>query len=165
MYQLRYWNQLKEFRTHVIYLHLYAVKSQHIENTINITLAIASSSSIAAWAIWKDFQFIWAAIIAISQVISAIKPFLPYKQRKKAVYELSSALQAISLECEKGWHDVSEGILTESEIHNKCFELRDKAMKAEKKCLNSLILPPNDSLLHQSEVEADIYLKNNYNGG
>ena len=79
MYQNRFWNQLKELKVHVFYLQNYAVSSGRYDQSINIFLAIASSSSIAAWALWKEYQFVWACIIAIAQVITAVKPLLPYK--------------------------------------------------------------------------------------
>ncbi len=42
-------------------------------------------SSIAAWEIWQEYQMVWAVIIALSQVITAIKPFLPFRQRLKPI--------------------------------------------------------------------------------
>lgn len=164
MYQLRYWNQLKEFRTHVLYLQKYAETSEWRDKVFNIFIALASSSSIAAWAVWQKHDILWAAIIASSQVATAIKPFLPYKQRLKAISELNDAIQSLALECEKGWHDVSEGVLTENQIHDKLMDLRDKSLKAEKKFLNNVILPCKQKLLTQAENEADKYFQQNYCG-
>ena len=164
MYQQRYWNQLKEFRTHVIYLSLYAANSEWWNKTINMFLAITSSASIAAWAVWQEQQMFWAAIIALSQVVTAIKPFLPYQQRLKAIGELNDSIQSLALECEKCWYAVAEGQLDEEQIHNKYIELREKALKAEKKSLGSLVLPKKKSILQEAETEADIYLSKNYSG-
>lgn len=165
VYQARYWNQLKEFKTHVIYLHNYAAHSEWWDKTINIFLAITSSSSIAAWAIWQKYQIVWAIIIALSQVVTAIKPFLPFKQRLKAISDLNDKIQEISLECEEGWFSVAEGELTEKEIHNLCIGLRNKALIAEKKCLKNIVLPKNQNILKSAESEADQYLTNNYHPG
>ena len=44
-------------------------------------LAITSSSSIEAWAIWNEYSWILASIITFSQVITSIIPFLAYKIR------------------------------------------------------------------------------------
>lgn len=163
-YQLRYWNQLKEFKTHVIYLHNYAAHSEWWDKTINIFLAISSSSSIAAWAIWQKYQIIWAVIIALSQIVTAIKPFLPFKIRLKAIGELNDKVQEISLACEKGWFAVAEGELSDKEIHNLCISLRNNALIAEKKCLQHIVLPKNIKLLKLAEQEADLYLNKNYIG-
>ena len=162
VYQQRYWNQLKEFKTHVIYLHNYAAHSEWWDKAINIFLALTSSSSIAAWAIWQEYQIVWAIIIASSQVVTAIKPFLPYKQRLKAVSDLNDKIQEISLKSEKEWFSVAEGELTEKQIHELNIQLRDEALAAEKKYLKSIILPTNKKLLEKAEAEADLYLSKNY---
>ena len=154
-----YWNQLCEVKTHVIYLHHYATKSEWWDKAINIFLAVTSSTSIAAWAIWKKYDIIWASIVAISQVITAIKPFLPYKQRLKAITELNDKMQELSLECEKNWFSVAEGELTEKEIHQLYIKLKEQSMKAEMKCLKGIVLPKKNRILSKSEKEADIYLQ------
>jgi hypothetical protein len=149
-YQKRYWNQLKEFKTHVIYLQNYAARSDWWDKAINIFLAVTSSSSIAAWAIWQEHQIIWAVIIALSQVVTAIKQFLPYKQRLKAINDLNDKIQEISLECERGWFSVAEGKLTEEEVHNLCIGLKDKSLAAERKYLKNMVLPKNKKILAMS---------------
>jgi hypothetical protein len=162
VYQQRYWNHLKELKTHVIYLHNYAAQSEWWDKAINIFLAITSSSSIAAWAVWQKYDLLWAFIIALSQVVTAVKPFLPYRQRLKAISALNDKIQEISLKSEKNWYGVAEGELTEKEIHELCIALKNESLIAEIKFLKNLILPKKENLLKRAEKEADIYLKNNY---
>lgn len=165
VYQYRYWEQLKEFKTHVLYLHNYAVHSEMWDKRINIFLAITSSSSIAAWAIWQKYQMIWAIIIAISQIITAVKPFLPFKVRLKAVSDLNSRMQKISLDCEKGWYSVAEGELTDKEIHELCIKLREESRQAENQCLKGIVLPKKKKLLQNAEKDTDLYLTQKYHQG
>ena len=148
-----------------MYLHNYASHSEWWDKTINVFLAITSSSSIAAWAIWQKHDIVWAVIIALSQVVTAVKPFLPFKVRLKAVADLNDRIQDISLECEKGWFAVAEGELTEKEIHEHCIKLRNDALTAEKKCLKNIVLPKNKKLLKRAEQDADLYLTKNYQKG
>lgn len=161
-YQQKYWSLLRELKTHVIYLHNYAASSEWWDKAINIFLAITSSSSIAAWAIWQQYQIVWAVIIALSQVITAIKPFLPFRQRLKPISDLNDQIQEISLECERHWHSVAEGELTEKEIHELYISLKDKSLKAEKKSFRDIVLPKNSKILACAEKEADLYLSNTY---
>ena len=161
-YQKKYWGLLKELKTHVIYLQNYAANSEWWDKTINIFLAITSSTSIAAWAIWQEHQIIWAVIIALSQVITAIKPFLPFKQRLKPISDLNDIIQELWLESEKHWYSVSEGELTEKEIHDLYINLKSKTIKAENECFKNLVLPKNSKLLANAEKDADIYLTNTY---
>ena len=162
VYQQRYWNQLKELKTHVIYLHYYAARSEKWDKSVNIFLAVTSSSSIAAWAIWQQYQIVWAVIIALSQIVTAVKPFLPYRQRVKAISELNDKIQEIYLKCEKGWFSVAEGELTDKEIHDYFISLRDKAVTAERRYFKNTILPKNKSMLRLAEKEAELYLSQNY---
>ena len=108
---------------------------------------------------------VWAVIIALSQVITAIKPFLSFRQQIKPISELNDQIQEITLECEKHWFSVAEGELTEKEIHNLYINLKDKSLKAEKKALENIVLPKNSKLLAQAEKEADLYLLNTYHSG
>ncbi len=163
MYQQKYWSLLKELKTHVIYLHNYAANSEWWNKAINIFLAITSSSSIAAWAIWQEYQIVWAIIIALSQVVTAIKPFLPYRQRLKPINNLNDMIQEISLDCERHWYSVAEGELTEKEIHDLYISLRGKCLKAEQKALKNIILPKKMKILAYAEKEVNIYLSNTYN--
>jgi len=39
--------------------------------------AITSSGGVAAWAIWKEYSFLWGAIIAASQLADALKDESP----------------------------------------------------------------------------------------
>lgn len=161
-YQQKYWSLLKELKTHVIYLHNYAASSEWCDKATNIFLAITSSSSIAAWAIWQKYQIVWAVIIALSQVVTAIKPFLPYRQRLKPISNLNDQIQDISLECEKHWFSVAEGELTEKQIHDLYIDLKAKLLEAEKKALKDIVLPKKTKILVRAEEEADKYLSNTY---
>ena len=163
-YQSRYWSELREIKTHVIYLQKYAASSDWWDKAINILLAITSSSSIAAWAIWQKYSMVWAIIIALSQVITAIKPFLPYKQRLKVLGEFNDKLQEISLNCERNWFNVAEGKLTEEEIHDLYINIKNQSLEAERKYLKNIVLPKNKRILREAEEEANLYLKKTYHG-
>jgi hypothetical protein len=162
VYQQKYWNQLKELKVHVYYVQHYAVKQNKYDQIINIFLAITSSSSIAAWALWKEYQFIWAFIIAASQVITAIKPLLPYKKRLSALSKLGDMLSLIALKAERDWYFVAEGKWNEELIHTKWADLKEDALAAENKCLNGITLPKDKTVLSSAESEADIYLQSTY---
>jgi len=165
MYQERYWAQLKDLRTQVFFLNFYAAESENRDKAVDIFLAFTSSASIAAWAIWQHYPMLWALIIAISQVVTATKSFLPYKKRLKIIPEFSDAIEAIALESEKGWFYVAEGLLTLEEINDKYFDLAEKLLKAEKKFMTGMVLPRKVKLLKRAEVEADKYLTTRYYQG
>lgn len=74
-----------QIKAWIFYLDLYGEDSYKWEKRINIFGAIAASTSIAAWAICQQLSFVWSLIIAISQVLNAVKEFMPYSKRLKAI--------------------------------------------------------------------------------
>ena len=155
MYQLRYWKELYQIKVHLNYLELYLQDSEMKDRSINIFLAITSSGSIAGWAIWQQAAILWAVIIAASQVVTVIKNFLPYKTRMKSLSGIVQEFEDIILFTEKRWFDVSEGNLTEEEIHNLQFEVRTRKTKALKKHLGNNTLPEKSKLLSKAQNSAD----------
>jgi len=107
-YQARFWKELHQLRVHVYYLEIYHEKSELINKAINIFLAITSSSSICGWAIWSRYDFIWAIIIALSQLINAIKHFLPYRNRLKSLRSILFEFEELLTSSEMRWFDVAE---------------------------------------------------------
>jgi hypothetical protein len=161
-YHTKYWNLLKELKVHVLYLQGYATAQYRWDRGVDIFLAIASSSSIAGWALWRDYQAIWAIIIALSQVMTAIKPLLPYKKRLAALTSLGDEISKLSLAAERDWYFVAEGVWAAEKIHTKWADLKDKSFAAERKCLNGLTLPVDKAALEAAQVEADLYLQSTY---
>ena len=75
--QEKYWRYMVQIKAWIFYLDLYAEDSYKWDKRINIFGAIASSTSIAAWTIWSQLSYVWSVIIAVSQVLTAIKSFMP----------------------------------------------------------------------------------------
>lgn len=161
-YQERYWKELFELRVHVNYLDLYMEKSEFIDKSINIFLAVTSSSSICGWAIWNKYGFIWAIIIASSQLINAVKQFLPYKTRLKATCSILSELEELLIFAEMKWFDVAEGKLTEEEINKLQFDIRAKKTQSVQRHLGMNTLPEKEKLFCKAKKSAEIYIMNFY---
>lgn len=162
-YQARYWNLLVEIRVHVSYLHHYAASSERWDKATNVFLALTSSGSIAAWALWKEFTYVWPVLIATSQVITAVKPFLPYRERQKLLSGLCNQLQMVCLAMEEDWYFVAEGKLSEEEIHNLTVKYRSQSVEAEQKQLKDVIVPRSTKLLSTAEADARVYFMRHYN--
>jgi len=161
MVQDQYWKEIYQLKTHVGYIERLLERSETRDRVIMIFLAITSSTSIGAWAIWSHLSWLWASIIAGSQVISAIKPFLPYKSRIKAYSALVGDLEELMIQAEFKWHSISEGELTASEINKTRFEIRTQKQKSLKKHIKTTI-PSNSKLHENAEASARDYLNNFY---
>ncbi len=161
-YQDRYWKELYQLRVHLNYLEVYMEQSEFIDKSVNIFLAITSSSSICGWAIWNKFDFIWAVIIATSQLVSAIKQFLPYRKRLKSISGILREFEELLTYYEMKWFDVAEGKLTEEEINKLQFEIRSKKTKILHKYLGTNTLPTKGKLFEKAKKIANTYINNFY---
>lgn len=155
---------MDELKTNIIYLGLYLEGTQKLDRGIKIFLAIASSSSIALWAVWQEFPMVWGGIIAASQLLNAVKEYLPYQKRAKNIAGLSSDLQDLFLHAEKTWYSISEGMLTEQKIHESWIDLKKRKNTLIKKNLGSETLPQNKKYLTLADEEKVQYFKNFYIG-
>lgn len=161
MVQSQYWKELYQLKTHIGFIERQLEKSEGIDRFLKVVLAITSSSSIGAWVIWNEYSWVWAGIIAFSQVITAITPFLPYKSRIKAYSSLLHELEELMIRAEFKWHSISDGRLTATEINKARFEIRASKQKSLKKYISTTI--PTDGKLHeQAEETASEYLTNFY---
>lgn len=161
MVQEQYWKEIYQLKTHINFIELQLEKSENIDRGLKILLAIASSSSIGAWVIWTHLSWLWAGIIASSQVVSAIKSYLPYKNRIKAYTSLLHELEELMIQAEFKWHAIAGGKLTESEINEARFEIRAAKQKSLKKNIFTTI-PTNCSMHAKAEASATEYLSNFY---
>ena len=81
-----------QIKAWIFYLDIYAENSYKWDRRINMYGAIASSSSIAAWAIWKEWSYVWAVIIAISQVLALALFIVSITQDTSNVFDSVQAM-------------------------------------------------------------------------
>jgi len=159
-YQLNYWRELTQLKEHSYYINEYIVQDQKISRSISSFLAITSSSSIGAWVIWENYAYLWGAIIALSQVVNAIRQFLPYKERLTHLPGLKNELAFLCLEMEKSWFSVAEAEWTVKEIHNKRLDIKTKKVEILQKYLSAKPLPDKRKLLTIAKEKARSYFQN-----
>ncbi len=162
--QDRYWKELFQLRVHVNYLELYMERSEFIDKGVNSFLAVASSSSICGWAIWSSWSFVWALVIALSQLISAVKQFLPYSTRLKSINGILREWEELLTCYEMKWFDVAEGNLSEREINELQYEMRSKKTRILHKHLGGSSLPEKTKMFEQAKASANVYVNNFYGG-
>lgn len=161
-YQEKYWKELDQIKVHSFYVAEYIESTVRIDRGINIFLALCSNGSIAGWAIWKDYSFVWAIIIAASQIITVLKGFFPYTNRLKALYSMSYELEKLCLDAEKQWFDVSEGKLTEEEIHLEHMKIKQRESQIVEESLKKNSLPHKERYMIKARKLALEYFQNFY---
>ena len=160
--QEKYWRYMVQIKVWIFYLDLYGESSYKWEKRINVFSAIVSSTSIAAWAIWQQLSFAWSFIIAISQVLSAIKGFLPYSRRLKSIVPFMEDLKFLYNRMEYTWFKVASGEMTEEEINEILYEFKNEYTNIENKHLKDETLLENEKFKKKSDMKTDAYFENNF---
>ncbi len=161
MLQEQYWIEIYQLKTHIGFLELQLEEAEGRVRIVKILLAIASSTSIGAWAIWQSLSWLWASIIAFSQVVAAISPYLPYKNRIKAYTSLIQELEELMIQAEFKWHAIADGRLTPKDINKARFDIRAAKNKSLKKHIQTTI-PSNSKLHEKAEDSAKEYFSEFY---
>lgn len=157
--QQHYWDTFANLKRDSYYLHLYYVSEESTDRLVNVFSAVTSSTSIAGWSIWQSYAFFWGGVIAVSQVLNAVKPYLPYHARLKALSALVADVDALALTAETDWYKVERGLLTEEEIFQLSMNLKKAEHQATQAHFANMTLPQNRNLLIMADRNATNYLK------
>jgi hypothetical protein len=123
--------------------------------------AIASSGGIAAWVIWKEYAFVWAAIIALSQLADALKDVFPFAKKHKAASEHTITLGSIFIDAQLEWESIFSGRYSNEQIANRRHKLMKLQHDAESRSFPSG-LPTKTALFEAAEKEAKDYFATTY---
>ena len=101
--------EMKDCRFHADCMALKVKQLRNYNMIINSILAISSSASIASWAIWNNLAMLWGCIIAVSQVITALKPLFPFGKHVHTLNTRCYKQEALFLELANLWYELKDG--------------------------------------------------------
>lgn len=148
-----------QLRASVYYLSAYQIYLEKWDTRIQVFLAITSSSSIGGWAIWDEYGIIWGCVIAVSQVINAVKGFLPFQKRAKEIGSLNTAMEKLALDTENKWFSVFEGELTDKEIFDFVSDLKRRKWEISDKHFRDQSLPIKPKFESEAAERTKDYLE------
>lgn len=70
-----YWNQMVIIKVVACYIRRYRDEQAWWIDRIGIFKAVVTSGTIGAWAIWKDYAFVWGVLLGVAQVLDAAKDY------------------------------------------------------------------------------------------
>jgi hypothetical protein len=130
--QLHYWNQMYELKVAAFYIRLYRDQLGKWVTGLAALKAIASCAGIAAWVIWKEYAFVWGAIIAASQVADALKDVFPFAKKHKAACAHTMLLDNLFIDVQREWEYIFSCRYTNDEMMECLYRLRKSQFNAEK---------------------------------
>lgn len=142
-------------------LELLVSKYQKLDRNVNIFLAIASSGSIAVWAVWQQYPLIWSSIIALSQIITVIKPYFPYSKITKELNSRYNKIDLLNVEFEKFWSKIQRGKLKEDMIEQLYFD-HTRTYAELLKFPDDIIFDTSKGIEMQGNQKMNNYLKTHF---
>ena len=137
------------------------MKYQKQERTLNIILALTSSASVAAWAIWQMYPLLWSLIIAISQVISVAKPYFPFSKYVRELNSKSVVLENFVIEFERLWSKMQTKRISEDSAEETHFEMKKQAIKLLE-FSEDTIVNASEKMIAKGNEQMKNYLWTNY---
>ena len=95
--------------------------------------AIATSSTIAGWAIWQNYAIIWGTIIAASQLIDALKDVFPHAKSRKSSAELANVLNGLFIDARVDFERICSGSIAPEDANASLSKLQKLRNEAESK--------------------------------
>jgi hypothetical protein len=159
--QQLYWNQMIKLKVAVEYVCRYRDNLAKWVTGVGIIRAVASSGSIAAWAIWRDYAFVWGSIIALSQVIDTLKDVFPFTRTHRSASEHAIALGSMFIDAQLEWENIFSGRYSDDQIANRRHKLMKLQHDAERHSFPNG-LTAKTALFRLAEEEASVYFKSMY---
>jgi hypothetical protein len=156
-----YWAKVVDLKTGGEYIVRYRNFLGRWITRIAIVRAIASSASIGAWAVWRQYAFAWGLIIALAQVLDALKDVFPITRQHKAASELAIVLESLFIDAQLEWESILAGKYDEDRVAKLLHKLRTLHHNAECRIFRDG-LPRREGLLVAAEEEAAAFFRKTY---
>jgi hypothetical protein len=102
------------------------------QKVAEIFLAVTSSSSVAAWSIWRDINLLWQCLAGSSTLVAVILPILNYKKQIADLSEILSQWVQIRAEYELLWFDIEHGTPTRDHVIDQYKKLKRREIEVDK---------------------------------
>ena len=161
MIQQKVWVTLVNLKFKGFLVHLLVQKYQKLDRNINLFLAIASSSSVGAWAVWKTLPLVWASIIVASQVITVAKPYFPYYKYVKELNSKCLQIESLNLEFERLFNLIQRKKLLEDAGWEMYYDFK-KQMNEILSFSDDTIIDAKQSVVQEANQKMKIFLESEY---
>lgn len=156
-----YWEEFQQLKLACCYVRDYRNSIGKSETTVAAIRAIASSASIAAWAVWRRYAVVWASFIAASQVVDALRDVFPFRRRRQALSRWSNALNRQWVDAQRDWDNIYAGKVPDKKIRFLTHQLRLKMQRYEARCIPDGLVRKDDLFL-AAEAEMAAFFQKRY---
>jgi hypothetical protein len=104
----------------------------------------------------------WGGFIILSQIITATRPHLVFKERLPALFKITAQLQQLACEAEHYWFDVSQGKITPDKALNLRMKIRKKKFEILEKNFPNGVIPNIKKFSIKAEKMTLLYFQTYY---
>lgn len=163
----KYWELYVSLKHKERYYWHYRIRSVRINTAINVICALASAYSIAGWSIWGNFPFIWAGIIAISQIVQVLKPMFPFSKQLISLNFLLPDFEKLLIEVDHEW-DIISGVNIDDpeeycEVSNRIKFRNEEFISIQSKFIGNTYFPIIPRISKKAEIDCKNYFYHLYN--
>ena len=157
-----YFNLLSQVKFDIEYYKLFYQRYTTIERRLNMAFAIVSTGSLAGFCISEEAKIVYAVILIITQVASAVRPYFPFANRAKELDRLLIKMEYLFIEIENRWSDINQGKLDEEQVQSIIKVFKERRQKLQMEHLPDDMLPNNKKITKKADKNANDYLGLNY---
>jgi hypothetical protein len=156
-----FWREMEQLKAASICIRLCRNKLGERVRALDLVKAFASSGGIAGWVVWRDYPFLWSAIIAAAQLTDAMKPVFPFARQYKAAGDLTVALELLFIDAQYEWERIYAGMTPDEAIMEARRKIQTLRLEAEQKSFPEGFEPPRNLVVLAAE-ETRVYMKQMY---
>jgi hypothetical protein len=159
----RLWYELGQVKHNHFYCVFLLGRQREQLNYFNIAILIFSSGGMMGYPLWKEIPIIACTIVAIISLLKLISPhIIPSDKQLDKLDQVADFYFDYFNKLEQLWFDFDRDRITEVELQNKFYSLKDLERETNKK-VNEIVKRPIKSLETKADTETRQYLKLTYN--
>ena len=159
----RYWALFTSYKCKEFYYEHYNASSAFMDGLLKYILAVASAGSIATWAVWNRVPWVWALIIAVSQLLHILLPYLPYARQRTALKFLLPEFRATLIDIDNSWNGIMNGAYDNTTIARLYYEYEVRLNDMKTKYIGDTPFPIRKRCQGKAEIDYATYFSQRYN--
>ena len=160
----RYWAMMTDKHYQLVYLGLHHHLNVEIERWLDIILAVVSTGALGALIICDDLQIVLTMILAVAQVITAARPYLPFRNRMNELDKGISHLSILYYKIESKWNKIAAGEMNDDEINSWYYDVLKEWNEMDSQILKKDSLPQKKKFIERAKEENEQYFNVMFGG-
>jgi hypothetical protein len=159
----RLWYELGQVKHNHFYCVFLLARQREQLNWFNIVVLVFSSGGMMGYQLWKEIPLVACIIVAIISLLKLISPhIIPSEKQLDKLDSVADFYFDYFNKLEQLWFDFDKDRITELELQNKFYTLKDLERETNKK-VNEIVKRTIKTLATKADTETRQYLKLTYN--